>query len=214
MPMRETDFQGGPKFGAIEAALLLLTLSLSLFATTADYVGIERSLNLYQTQANSDQYRERLAEKQRLNPPTSWLAGQNLGVTKALAHAAAVLVVATIGSGVAMFARPRSWRRRSIRGTGVIAVAALAPWLALCVLSEFLTRRFPKSAWGYEGTFHIWSEIARPIGGAVVALWLLLWVGRSWRAEPSWRDRLGRSLVILWLGYALVEEFFLPWTTG
>ena len=212
MPGRPTGFQNELEFGRLEATLLLLALALSLFATTADYVAIERALGLYKTQANSDRYQEKLEARQRLNPPTSWLARQNQWLTRALDHSAAVLVVATIGAGVAMFGRPRTWRRRSIRGTGVTAIAALAPWLAVSVLNEFLIRRFPKAGWGYEGTFHIWSEAAQPIGGAVVALWLLLWIGRSWRADPSWRDRLGRSLVVAWLGYALVEEFFLPWT--
>ncbi len=33
---REMDIPGGSKFGGLEAALLLLTLGLSLFATSAD----------------------------------------------------------------------------------------------------------------------------------------------------------------------------------
>jgi hypothetical protein len=37
------------------------------------------------------------------------------------------------------------------------------------------------------------------IGLAVSVSWMTMLVGRRWRAEPSWVDRLGRSLGVFWI---------------
>jgi hypothetical protein len=37
------------------------------------------------------------------------------------------------------------------------------------------------------------------VGLAILASWMTLLVGRRWRAEPSWVDRLGRALGVVWI---------------
>ena len=42
------------------------------------------------------------------------------------------------------------------------------------------------------------------IGFAVAGAWLSLWLSGRWRPEPTWIDRLGRTMAWLWLVLALV----------
>jgi hypothetical protein len=42
------------------------------------------------------------------------------------------------------------------------------------------------------------------LGLAVLASWLTLRAGGWWRAEPSWIDRLGRALGVLWIAEAVI----------
>jgi hypothetical protein len=50
------------------------------------------------------------------------------------------------------------------------------------------------------------------LGTVVGAAWIVLWLGRSWRAEPSWIDRAARAMGIYWLlsmamfGWRLMEN--------
>jgi hypothetical protein len=41
----------------------------------------------------------------------------------------------------------------------------------------------------------------RETGLAVAAAWMALLLTGRWRAEPSWIDRAGRILGVLWIGY-------------
>ena len=43
------------------------------------------------------------------------------------------------------------------------------------------------------------------VGQAVIAPWLLLWLGGHWKPEPSWIDRLGRVLGWGWLAGVLMN---------
>jgi hypothetical protein len=46
------------------------------------------------------------------------------------------------------------------------------------------------------------------IGTAVAAVWLALIVGRRWRAEPHWIDRLGRIIGLYWIAASIVGCFY------
>ena len=46
-----------------------------------------------------------------------------------------------------------------------------------------------------------------PLAAAVTGTWALLILGRRWRPERSWIDRLGRCLAIYWVGAGLVVPF-------
>jgi hypothetical protein len=37
------------------------------------------------------------------------------------------------------------------------------------------------------------------IGPAIAVSWLILWLGGGWRPEPTWIDRAGRVLGVVWL---------------
>ena len=47
------------------------------------------------------------------------------------------------------------------------------------------------------------------IGWSVLLSWLTLLIGRRWRAEPSWVDRLGRIAGVFWIvaGFAVTSLF-------
>jgi hypothetical protein len=42
------------------------------------------------------------------------------------------------------------------------------------------------------------------VGGAVASVWIVMWLGGTWRAEPSWIDRAGRALGIYWITTSVV----------
>jgi hypothetical protein len=45
---------------------------------------------------------------------------------------------------------------------------------------------------------------------AVLTSWMTLIVGRRWRAEPTWVDRLGRAVGVFWIvAGAVVPGLFL-----
>ena len=46
-------------------------------------------------------------------------------------------------------------------------------------------------------------------GLAVLASWVTLVAGRRWRPEPSWVDRLGRALGLLWVLLGLASPLLL-----
>ena len=37
------------------------------------------------------------------------------------------------------------------------------------------------------------------VGGAVASVWIVMWLGGTWRAERSWIDRAGRALGVYWI---------------
>jgi hypothetical protein len=45
------------------------------------------------------------------------------------------------------------------------------------------------------------------LGLAILAAWTTLLLGRRWRAEPSWLDRMGRMLGVAWIVLGLVSPF-------
>ena len=47
------------------------------------------------------------------------------------------------------------------------------------------------------------------LGLAVLAAWTTLLLGRRWRAEPSWIDRMGRMLGVAWIVLGLASPFLL-----
>lgn len=49
----------------------------------------------------------------------------------------------------------------------------------------------------------IWRYITFGIGWAVLGAWVGLIVGSRWRPEPSWLDRLGRTLGIIWIVFPI-----------
>jgi hypothetical protein len=50
------------------------------------------------------------------------------------------------------------------------------------------------------------------VGLSVVVSWMTLLVGRQWRAERSWIDRLGRAIGIWWViaGLLVASQLIIP----
>ncbi len=99
------------------------------------------------------------------------------------------------------FAGPRPRFRRLVRQPGINA--ALAAVLALILAGVLLGLVI----WLGASVYAIFALLAVPTypALAVVVAWVTLLVGRRWRAEPSWVDRLGRALGVFWI----VAGFFI-----
>jgi hypothetical protein len=101
---------------------------------------------------------------------------------------------------------PRPRRASLLLRPGTIALvaattAALLFWVArvpwICV------------AWDVKenvsDVYNAWLEMGRIVEAAVPAAWASLALAGRWRPEPSWIDRAGRCVGVVW-------SFGLPWT--
>ncbi len=94
---------------------------------------------------------------------------------------------------------PRPRFRRLARQPGF--AAAVAPTMAAMFLTppiafgEILSMN--QSHW--DPFLVIYPLVPASLGVSVVVAWSLLLLGRRWRAEPSWIDRLGRALGAIWI---------------
>jgi hypothetical protein len=131
------------------------------------------------------------------------------------------LAAGTIALLVIRLRSPRPPCRRLARQPGTVAcmvglavLLAIACWLGMTAVtgrvpefSEHATRAGGHSA----GSFPLFPFSGRSlvaygdrIGFAVAGAWLSLWLSGRWRAEPTWIDRLGRTVGWLWLLIAAV----------
>lgn len=117
--------------------------------------------------------------------------------------------------------RPR-WRRLACQ-PGLMAACATAVVLVaygLLIGTVSLVVRREGASWSEAVTelalvgFAPHAPLA--VGLAVLASWMTLIVGRRWRAEPSWVDRLGRILGVFWIcaGFAITGLMVLYTTIG
>jgi hypothetical protein len=96
------------------------------------------------------------------------------------------LAFGTVASLAVRLRNPRPPRDQLVRQPGLIACAAAVTGWAL-------------ASWLPD---HVFSLSA--VGLTVGAAWLVLALSRRWRAEPSWVDRFGRAMGVLWIAT-------LPW---
>lgn len=124
------------------------------------------------------------------------------GVSECLAAAGMVALIPI------RLQRPRPGLRRLARQPGFAACCALAAVLALGFLQGLVLVLFRdvQKAWGGTWPFQQLWEIGVAFRGpfAVAGAWLVLLLSGRWRAEPSWVDRLGRFLGMVWLVWPLV----------
>jgi hypothetical protein len=141
-------------------------------------------------------------------------------------NAVPILVPLTFASVAFRVRRPRPSMRRVTSQPG--AVACLAASLAF--LLYFAMQAASMAAWSVlpvvrpsiGGFVESWEPILSDLGGvaafagvAVMGVWLCLAVGRRWRAEPSWVDRLGRALGMAWVAAVPIQiSFEILWPLG
>jgi hypothetical protein len=94
---------------------------------------------------------------------------------------------------------PRPGRRKLARRPGLVAGLAILPTLVAW-------GAFALGVWLVRGSFvdKVPMVMAAPMGLSVLAAWLPLILGRRWRPEPTWTDRLGRLLGIYWIASGLI----------
>lgn len=127
-----------------------------------------------------------------------------------LAWTAAILVLRLL--------RPRPARRHLTRQPGLIAcltvtavaaLAALSLGAALLVFSEWANPRRMLSDFASDAPEFL-LVFAPVIQTGLLCSWMTLAVTGRWRAEPSWIDRAGRLIGIVWLtGFPFTAVFWL-----
>ena len=78
-------------------------------------------------------------------------------------------------------------RRRSFRGVGVLTGALGGAMVIIYLANEYLLRHLSTTikAYGNNPFNGIWREIADEVGVAMLALWVVLALGRRGHAEPN-----------------------------
>lgn len=116
----------------------------------------------------------------------------------------------SVGLSLLWLRRPRVAAGRLLRMPGAVACAAVMASLVSTLLfsAAFYVslsahpttcgwfQRFPDWLYDLEDSF---SRYARPNAHAVAVCWLILLFSRRWRAQPTWLDRTGRVVGLLWL---------------
>jgi hypothetical protein len=123
-----------------------------------------------------------------------------------------ILVLITPGVALATYRSRWMFRRRSRRGVGVLTTTIAGAMVVVYLSNEYILRRLSEIWKGYGNNplSFVWREIAEQVSVAILAMWIVLAIGRRWRAEPHWRDRLGRALGMAWIGYWFVNVILSP----
>lgn len=145
-------------------------------------------------------------------PDAPWTAWTKWLLRGALLSGTPILVLITPGIAVATFRTRSMYRKRSFRSVGVLTTAITGPMIVVYLINDLVLRRLSETLGGYGNNviWGIWSEIADQVAVAVLALWIVLALGRRWHAEPHWRDRLGRALGIAWFAYLILAGILAP----
>jgi hypothetical protein len=107
----------------------------------------------------------------------------------------------TLGAAGATFRHLRARSRRGVRHIGRLTTAVTAIFVGVCLVNEYVLRRFTLLWAGYSHNpfDFLWWNLGADTCLGVVALWCVLAIGRCWRAAPEWTDRLGRAVGIAWV---------------
>ncbi len=104
---------------------------------------------------------------------------------------------------------PRPRLRRLVRQPGFAACCVVA--MAICIGGPLRCVTASSSLWrnSFEAQFQAYIVMAllprsSEPGMAVAAGWLLLILGKQWRPERTWLDRLGRLLGAYWLAMIVI----------
>jgi hypothetical protein len=126
-----------------------------------------------------------------------------------LRHTQPMAAVLTLAVFLLRILQPRPDFRRLARQPGF--TACVAATLAICIgggLNYATTRA--SFVPGFEAQGYIQIALlpnGSDPGIAVGACWVLLALGRRWRSERSWIDRLGRLLGFYWLAMIVIARF-------
>jgi hypothetical protein len=115
----------------------------------------------------------------------------------------AAVAIPTLGFTLLRFVNPRPSVGRLCKQPGFTATLAASFAILIGGAVNYGTSN-PKDSWeAFVCGVALMPRGAEP-GIAVASAWLLLLLGRQWRPEPSWIDRLGRLLGGYWLFMILI----------
>jgi hypothetical protein len=122
---------------------------------------------------------------------------------------AAVLVSITLATLVMRFRRPRPTLSMLMRQPGLIATLTASISIVLFSGKQALVwvvdsafdpgRSLPMSNFQVLSNSLPLGNMAAVTGLIVLSAWLILWLGRRYRFERSWIDRLGRLVGLAWI---------------
>jgi hypothetical protein len=135
-----------------------------------------------------------------------------------LGVAVLTLVTSTCAWVVLRFRRPRPSCFRMMRQPGAVVCLAASMAFAILqageianqILSQCLGVRNLGNGFGYRWDPEYFSKIRLGglVGVTVLVAWLILALGHRWRAEPTWLDRSGRLLGIIWIATVPISAIF------
>lgn len=118
----------------------------------------------------------------------------------------AVLMPFSVATFVLRMRSPRPRRSRSLRQPGTTAcvtviVVAVGNACALLATATYMSV-FGKGEHQFRIVMHYFIALynpAIPVGSVIMGVWLFQAVYRRWQSDPSWVDRVGRSLGVAWI---------------
>jgi hypothetical protein len=210
-PSVATEF---PRPGPIDALILVASIALGIGLSMTDPKDLESALGLGNTQARFEKEKDwtmvrRVEGRGQAGGPVfeqillldrfRWKRRVLLAVGQVY------LPVITLGAGLATFRHRAARSRRWLRHIGVLTTAVAAIFVAVSLAYEYTIRRFYdpvpmlRSRTGHGPFESIWWDLGQDTGLAIAALWVVLAIGRRWRASPDWIDRLGRLIGAGWI---------------
>jgi hypothetical protein len=138
---------------------------------------------------------------------TNWQSGK---VDRAILYAVPFLIAWTFAFPFIRLCKPRPRIRKLLRQPGMAGCTAGS----IAILYELIWMSLT-AATHYASSAILVGFLPTPIGflrlcGDLVCLWLagawmVLLIGRRWRAERDWVDRLGRILCFAWIVVRVLE---------
>ncbi|HEV3166708.1 MAG TPA: hypothetical protein VGZ22_21965 [Isosphaeraceae bacterium] len=133
-----------------------------------------------------------------------------------------LLALCTLALVVLRLRKPRPTCPRLMRQPGMVAGCTATVSIAVITLGGIVSSVYNscqlaragvvpfaqglKDDFGHVDLFIWWNtlEWASHVGLAVLACWVVQWLGGRWRPEPSWIDRCLRILGVLWIVVQLI----------
>ncbi len=209
-----------PAFGPIDAMILLVSIALGIGLSATDPKDLESALGLGNSHARFEKEKDWTMIRRIEGPGPGdsariervWVLDRFRWKRRVLLGFGQVfLPLVTLGAGLATFRHRAARSRRSIRHIGILTTAVASIFCALTLLNEYMLRRFydPRTNPGHGSLDEIWWDLGQCSGLAIAALWVVLALGRSWRAAPDWTDRLGRLIGASWVVSTVAALMFI-----
>ena len=144
---------------------------------------------------------------EELSVPEIWRMGLEINVS---------LVPLALSLSMALWLlgmkKPRPNLRRVYRKPGMAACTVAIVYAILSstgyVVFLHFSHALDRGVFEDDNSTMLWIRIGMQpaflVGGAVVSVWIVMGLGGTWRAEPSWIDRAGRALGIYWVSTSVL----------
>jgi hypothetical protein len=145
---------------------------------------------------------------ENLHPPENWSASElmRMGLDANIVLVPPALAL-TLALWLLRMKPPRPRLRRVFRQPGLAASTTMLVSTVASLISFILYISINQdfSHFGFQSVdeINLWARIGMvPLflsGGGVAAVWIVLWLSGTWRAEPRWIDRAGTAIGVYWV---------------